>query len=243
VVKQGVLVGVGVGPGDPDLVTVKAARLLGKAEVVAYFCKKGTAGRAFPSAEPHLSADAKHLAFPYPVTTEHPVSDVRYADPMTAFYDDCAANVARELEAGRDVALICEGDPFFYGSFMHVYLRLKDAYTTQCIAGITGMSGCWSAAMTPMTFGDDVLTVLPGTLEREALIEKLKTTDAAVVMKIGSNFRKVKQALADSGRLDEAIYVERGSHQDQVIERLAKEDRVEAPYFSIILVPGRGRRF
>jgi precorrin-2/cobalt-factor-2 C20-methyltransferase len=241
--KRGILHGVGVGPGDPDLVTVKAARLLSQSQVVAYFCKKGTQGRAFPSAAPHLSREAKHLGFAYPVTTEHSVRDARYSDPMTAFYDACAAEVAGELDVGRDVALICEGDPFFYGSFMHVYLRLKDTYETTCIAGVTGMSGCWSAAMVPMTFGDDVLTVLPGTLEHGHLVQKLKETNAAVIMKVGSNFQKVKQALAEAGRLDQAIYVERGSHKDQVIERLALQERAEAPYFSIILVPGEGRRF
>jgi precorrin-2/cobalt-factor-2 C20-methyltransferase len=239
----GVLYGVGVGPGDPDLVTVKAARLLGTVQTIAYFCKAGGKGRAYISAAPHLARGAKHLAFPYPLTTEHPVSDARYGDPMTAFYDDSSAEVAAELDQGRDVAVICEGDPFFYGSFMHIYLRLKDRYRSVCIAGVTGMSGCWSAAMTPMTFGDDVLTVLPGTLAEEALRARLVETDAAVIMKIGSNFAKVKRALAASGRLSEAIYVERGSHADQVVEPLSARRVEEAPYFSIILLPGNGRRF
>jgi precorrin-2/cobalt-factor-2 C20-methyltransferase len=239
----GTLYGIGVGPGDPDLVTVKAARLLGAAEIVAYFCKSGGKGRAYVSAAPHLAPGAKQLAFVYPLTVEHPVSDARYADPMTAFYDECAARVAVELDAGQDVAAICEGDPFFYGSFMHIYLRLKDRYRAVCIAGVTGMSGCWSAAMTPMTFGDDVLTVLPGTLAEDELQARLSRTDAAVIMKIGSNFAKVKRALAASGRLAEAIYVERGSHADQVVEPLLMRSIDEAPYFSIILVPGNGRRF
>ncbi len=240
---RGILYGVGVGPGDPELVTVKAARILGATPIVAYFCKKGGKGRAYASAAPHLAAGARHLAFAYPLTVEHPVADARYGDPMTAFYDESAALVAAELDAGRDVAAICEGDPFFYGSFMHIYLRLKDTYQTQCIAGVTGMSGCWSAAMTPMTFGDDVLTVLPGTLGEADLAARLSGTNAAVIMKLGSNFAKVKRALAAAGRLGEAIYVERGSHVDQLIEPLAAGNREDAPYFSIILVPGNGRRF
>ncbi len=131
----GVLYGVGVGPGDPELVTVKAARVIASAPVVAYFCKKGGKGRAYASAAPYLAEGVTHLQMPYPLTTEHPVEDARYGDPMTAFYDASAARVAAELEAGRDVAAICEGDPLFYGSYMHLHLRLADRFPTLCIAG------------------------------------------------------------------------------------------------------------
>jgi precorrin-2/cobalt-factor-2 C20-methyltransferase len=239
----GTLIGVGVGPGDPELVTLKAARLLGQARVIAYFCKKGGEGRAQKSALPHLPPAARHLAFAYPMTIELPHDDARYGAAMTAFYDSSAETVAAELDNGTDVIAICEGDPFFYGSFMHLYLRLKDRYPTRCIAGVTGMSGCWTAAMTPMTFGDDVLTVLPGTLDEASLTDRLSCTDAAVIMKLGSHFPKVRRALEAAGRLDAAIYVERGSHADQHVEPMAARDLRAAPYFSIILVPGQGRRY
>jgi precorrin-2/cobalt-factor-2 C20-methyltransferase len=239
---SGILYGVGVGPGDPELVTIKAARVLGAAPVIAWFSKKGSSGRAMHSAQPHLGA-GERLNLVYPVTTEVEVSDPAYGAAMTAFYDQSAETLAESLTKGLDVAVICEGDPMFYGSYMHLFLRLKDRFSTQCIAGVTGMSGCWSMAQLPMTFGDDVLCVLPGTMAEPALTERLKAADAAVIMKIGRNFQKVKRALQAAGLAERAVYVERGSWQDGSVVPLLAFEGQAAPYFSIILVPGEGRRF
>jgi precorrin-2/cobalt-factor-2 C20-methyltransferase len=238
----GTLYGVGVGPGDPELVTLKAARILKQAPVIAWFSKKGSAGRAMHSAEPHIGAGERRNLV-YPVTTELQSNDPAYGKAMTAFYDQSAENLAIELAAGRDVAVICEGDPMFYGSYMHIFLRLKGRFQTQCIAGVTGMSGCWSMAQLPMTFGDDVLSVLPGTMPEAQLIERLKAADAAVIMKIGRNFAKVKRALQSAALAERAIYVERGSWHDGLAVPLLAFEGTAAPYFSIILVPGEGRRF
>jgi precorrin-2/cobalt-factor-2 C20-methyltransferase len=238
----GILHGVGVGPGDPELVTVKAARILAVAPVIAWFSKKGSSGRAMHSAEPYIGA-GQRLHLVYPVTTEVDVRDPAYGAAMSGFYDSAAETLAVELEAGRDVAVICEGDPMFYGSYMHLHLRLKDRFATQCIAGVTGMSGCWSMAQMPMTFGDDVLSVLPGTMLEEDLTQRLKAADAAVIMKIGRNFEKVKRALQNAGLAERAVYVERGSWHDGSVKPLLSIERAAAPYFSIILVPGEGRRF
>lgn len=241
--KSGTLFGVGLGPGDPELMTLKAARVLNSSEVVAHFRKCGRAGHARTIAQAHIRADAIEAAFEYPVTTEIDFRDDGYVSVIRDFYAASAEQIARHLRAGRDVALLCEGDPFFYGSFLHMYDRIKNSHPVTVIPGITGMSGCWTAAQAPITYGDDVLTVLPGTLDRDALARRLKDADAAVIMKVGHNIDKIKSALRDAGRYDDAIYVERGTMPGERVARLTELADDAVPYFSIILLPGgRGRR-
>ena len=153
-----------------------------------------------------------------------------------------ARHVAYFRKAGRTVAVLCEGDPFFYGSFMHLWRRLKDAFPIEVVPGVTGMAGCWARAGAPITWGDDVLTVLPGTLDRDALARRLQSTDAAVIMKLGRHLPKVRAALSDTGLLERAIYVERGTMAEERVCPLVDKPDDNAPYFSMILVPGLGRR-
>ena len=211
----GTLYGIGVGPGDPDLITVKAARILGAARIVAHFRKRGSAGHAWTIARPHISPAARELALEYPLTTEIPFTEDGYIGALSRFYSEASGNIRHLLEEGEDVALLSEGDPFFYGSFLHMYERLRGSVPIVVVPGVTGMSGCWTAAAAPIALGDDVLTVLPGTLGREALIAKLQSTDAAVIMKVGHNLPKIREALAAAGRLDEAILVERGTMEGE----------------------------
>ena len=235
------LFGVGVGPGDPDLLTLKAARVLANAAVVACFHKRGRPGHARTIASQHLNASAEMLALEYPLTTEVPFEDDVYTSALTGFYDAAAARIAARLTDGQDVALLCEGDPFFYGSFMHIYHRLKASHPVEVIPGITGMSACWTRAGTPITYGDDVLQVLPGTLPFEGLVQRMRAADALVIMKLGSNFAKVRRALAEAGLAKRAVYVERGSMAGEVIMALSDKSDDAAPYFAMILVPGQGR--
>jgi precorrin-2/cobalt-factor-2 C20-methyltransferase len=232
------LIGVGVGPGDPELLTLKAIRTLRDADVVAHFAKAGNASHARTIAADHLRPDVTELPLLYPVTTEIPKDAPAYCDKIAAFYDGCAAAVAAHLDAQRSVAVICEGDPLFYGSYMHLHVRLAARYRTEVVAGVTGMSGCWSAAGTPIAQGDDVLTVLPGTLPEYELARRLADVDAAVLMKLGRNLAKVRRALARAGRLAGAMYVERGTMADAVVMRLADKPDDTAPYFAIVLVAG-----
>ena len=242
-VKSGTLFGVGLGPGDPELMTLKAARVLSAAPVIAHFRKAGRTGHARTIAHAHIRADVIEAAFEYPVTTEIDFRADGYVSAIRDFYAESAAAIIAYLEGGRDVALLCEGDPFFYGSFLHMYDRIKISHPVMVIPGITGMSGCWTAAQAPITYGDDVMTVLPGTLEKDALTRHLKEADAAVVMKVGHNIEKIKDALRLAGRFDDAIYVERGTMPGERVARLSELGECAVPYFSIILLPGgRGRR-
>jgi precorrin-2/cobalt-factor-2 C20-methyltransferase len=232
------LFGIGVGPGDPGLVTLNAIAALKAADIVAHFAKAGNASNARTIAACHFKHGVEELPLLYPVTTEIPKADSAYRDAIRDFYDAAAAAIAARLDAGKTVAVIAEGDPLFYGSYMHLHIRLAPRYPTEIVAGVTGMSGCWSATATPIAQGDDVFTVLPGTLPEYELERRLADTDAAVVMKIGRHLAKVRRALERAGRLDRAIYVERGTMTNAAIMPLADKLDTFAPYFAMVLVPG-----
>ena len=238
----GRLYGIGLGPGDPELLTVKAVRLIGACPVVAFFAKAGRRGNARAIADRWILQTSEELPLYYPVTTEIPVDHPDYNVSLAAFYETAAATIARHLENGRDVALLAEGDPLFYGSFMHLFVRLRETFATEIVPGVTGMAGCSAAAAAPMTWGDDILTVLPGTLPFADLVARLRDSDAAVVMKLGRNFEKVKAAFVEAGLLSRAIYVERGTFANEQVVPLAEKLDVSAPYFSLVLMPGQGRR-
>lgn len=227
-----------MGPGDPELLTLKAIRVLKEAEVIAHFAKSGNASNARATIAGHIGPDTTELTFRYPVTTEIPRDTPTYCSRMRAFYDSCAAAIAAHLDAGRSVAVICEGDPLFYGSYMHLHVRLASRYPAEVVAGVTGMSGCWSAIGTPIAQGDDVFTVLPATLSENELERRLEDANCAVIMKLGRNLPKVRRALHRAGRLDRAIYVERGTTANAASMQLAAKTDDEAPYLSMILVPG-----
>jgi len=236
--EAGKLLGVGVGPGDPELMTLKAMRALGAADVVVHFAKAGNASHSRAIASRYLRDGVTERALRYPVTTEQPKCSNEYRDAIRNFYDDAAETIAAELADGRVVAVICEGDPLFYGSYMHLHARLAPRFATEIVAGITGMSGCWSAAGMPIAQGDDVFTVLPATLPEGELTRRLADADAAVVMKVGRHLPKVRRALDRSGRLPRAVYVERGTMANAKMIPLSAKADDDAPYFAVVLVPG-----
>ena len=189
-----------------------------------------------------LAKGVTEHAMEYPVTTEIPLGDPRYNHCLSEFYATCVARLTAVARAGEDVVVLCEGDPFFYGSFMHLYTRLKDRIPVQVVPAITGMSAAWTATGRPITWGDDVLTVLMGTLPEEDLARRAADTDALVVMKIGRNLAKICAALKTAGRFDDAWLVEFAAMKDQNVCRLVEAGDRIAPYFSIIVVHGNGRR-
>jgi len=235
---KGKLTGVGTGPGDPELMTLKAVRAINEADVVAFFCKKGSTGNGRTIVEAHIRPGTIELPLVYPVTIETHKDEDDYKNPINDFFDRSAEEIASYLDAGKNVAVLSEGDPLFYGSYMHLHLRLKDLYQADVIAGVTAMSGCWSMTGLPLVQGDDILSVLPGTLPEEKLAERLAVTDGAVIMKVGRNLPKIRRALASVGKLSGALYVERGTMANGAAERLETRDESPAPYFSIVLVPG-----
>ena len=237
--SAGTLYGVGLGPGDPELVTVKAARIIGAAGVVAYHSARHGRSIARTIAEPYLRGDQVEEQLVYPVTTEVTDHPGGYEGALEEFYAAAAERLAAHLAAGRDVALLAEGDPLFYSSYMHMHKRISGRFRTEIVPGITSVSAASAALAMPLVEGDDVLTVLPGTLGREELTERLRGTGAAAVMKIGRSYEAVRAALKDAGRLESAYYVERASGgQRQVIERAGDVDPAGVPYMSLIMLAG-----
>lgn len=239
--ERGALRVVGVGPGDPELMTLKAARILGAADVVAFFAKAGRPGHARRIVEGALNPAAEQLRLEYPFTTEVALDDPRYLAEMGEFYERSAELLAERLDRGCEVALLSEGDPFFYGSSMYLFDRLARDYPNEVVPGVTGMSGCWAQARLPICHGDDVFCVLPGTLDEAALTARLRGADAAVIMKVGRNLPKIRRVLEACDLLDRAVFVERGTMDDERITPLAELTEGPAPYFSLVLVPGRQR--
>ncbi|MFD0381830.1 precorrin-2 C(20)-methyltransferase [Streptomyces stramineus] len=235
----GRLYGVGLGPGDPSLLTLRAVEVIAAADVVAYHSARHGRSIARSIAERHLRADHIEERLVYPVTVETTDHPGGYRGAMEEFYEEAAARLAAHLDAGRTVAVLAEGDPLFYSSYMHMHKRLADRYPTEVIPGVTSVSAAAAALGTPLVEGEEVLTILPGTLPEEELTARLVSTDSAVVMKLGRTFPAVRGALERSGRLADARYVERATMPGQRTEALAEVDPESVPYFSVAVLPSR----
>jgi precorrin-2 C20-methyltransferase/precorrin-3B C17-methyltransferase len=233
----GRLFGVGLGPGDPELVTVKAARLISEAGVIAYHAARHGRSNARAIAEPYLREGQIEEPLIYPVTTETTDHPGGYQGAIDEFYAQSAERLAAHLDAGRDVVVLAEGDPFFYGSYMHMHKRLADRYETQVVPGVTSVSAASAVLGRPLMERDEILTVLPGTLPPAELAARLAATDSAAIMKLGRTFTGVREALAQAGRLDDAWYVERATTDRERHARLADVDPSTVPYFSLALLP------
>ena len=239
-IAPGRLYGVGLGPGDPELITRKAARLIAEADVVAYHQGAGKSSNARRIAADLIPANALEEVLEYPVTTgttDHPVG---YAGALADFYAECADRLAAHLDAGRTVVVLAEGDPMFYGSYMYVHEMLRDRYPTEVVPGVPAFAAATAALAEPLVRQTEVLTVLPATLPEPELARRLADTDGAIIMKLGRTFPKVVSALRQAGKLDGALYVERASMEQQRWLPVAEVDPASVPYFSLIVVPGRG---
>jgi precorrin-2 C20-methyltransferase/precorrin-3B C17-methyltransferase len=237
-VPPGRFYGVGLGPGDPELVTLKAARLIAAADVVAYHAGVGRQSNARRIAADLIPAGVAEEELRYPVTTgatDHPGG---YAGAIAAFYEESADRLAAHLEAGRTVVLLAEGDPLFYGSYMYMHDRLADRFPTEVVPGVPAFAAAAAAVAAPLVRQTDVLTILPGTLPEPELARRLADTDGAIIMKLGRTFPAVRSALAQAGRLEHAVYVERASMPAERWLPVADVDPATVPYFSLIIVAG-----
>ncbi|MFI1797571.1 precorrin-2 C(20)-methyltransferase [Streptomyces sp. NPDC020379] len=235
----GRLYGVGLGPGDPSLMTVRAVEVIASADVVAYHSARHGRSIARSIAERHLRPDHIEERLVYPVTVEGTDHPGGYRGAMEEFYEEAAARLAAHLDAGRSVAVLAEGDPLFYSSYMHMHKRLSGRYPTEVVPGVTSVSAAAAALGSPLVEGEEVLTILPGTLPEEELTARLASTDSAVVMKLGRTFPAVRGALERAGRLADARYVERATMAGQRTEALADVEPESVPYFSVAVLPSR----
>ena len=223
----GTLYGVGLGPGAPDLITLRASRLIEGAKVVAYPALVGGESFARSIAAGLISADAKEIVMEVPMTTER--------GPAQAAYDVGAAQIAEALEAGQDVVVLCEGDPFFYGSFMYLYARLSDRFKCEVVPGVTSITACASVAGRPLIARNERLTVLPGPLPEDELRSRIAGAESVAIMKVGRHLAKIRAVISDLGLVEHATYIERATLQNQVVLPL-RDAPENAPYFSMILL-------
>jgi precorrin-2/cobalt-factor-2 C20-methyltransferase len=219
--------GLGLGPGDPELVTLKALRLLRAASVIAYPAPKGGDSFARSIVAEWLTPAQREIAIPFPM---------RPGPPPAELYDDAAATIAAALDAGRDVAFLCQGDPFFYGSFAPIFTRLAPRYAVSVVPGVSSLVACAAAAATPLVQRDETVTVIPATLDESDLARRLAAADSAAIIKLGRHAAKVREVLATLGCLDKAVYVERASQKRERVAMFTEIDTETVPYFAMILV-------
>jgi precorrin-2/cobalt-factor-2 C20-methyltransferase len=227
-VITGRLVGIGVGPGDPELMTLKALRYLRDAPVVAYVSANGRPSLARQIAATHLPGGQHEINLALPM---QPMREL-----AQAAYNEGAARIGAELEQGRDVAVLCEGDPLFYGSFGQLLVRLS-AYPAEVVPGVVSFTAAAAAARQPLVAGLETFVVVPATAPAEQIRSRLRQIDAAAILKIGRHLDKVRRVLGELGLLERAIYIERASGERERVIRLADFVDDEAPYFALILLP------
>jgi len=230
--SAGTVIGIGVGPGDPELMTVKGARLLSEATVVAYPAPEKGDSMARAIAAPHLRADATEIAI------RMPLSSNRF--PVEAVYDRAAEEIETYLARGQNVAVLCEGDPFFYGSFMYVFARLAEDWPVEVVPGVSSLTACAAVSGTALAALNDVLTILPAPLPDDVLRARLTETDSAAIIKVGRHLPRIRDLLEELGLTDRAQYVEHATMDRQIAGRINEISDAAAPYFSMILVHKRG---
>lgn len=225
---SGTFYGLGVGPGDPELITLKAWRLISQVQVIAYPVANGNESLARSIAAPFMPEDVIELAIDVPMRRER--------EPAREAYDVAAQAIANHLDQGRDVAFLCEGDPLFYGSFAYLLTRLAPNYLTEVVPGITSITACAATIGRPLAARNDILKVLPGTLDAEHLKQEIASADALAIMKVGQHFDKIRGVLTELGLAERATIIEKATLADEKITPLMDVPEGERPYFSTILI-------
>ena len=234
--KKGKIYGIGLGPGDPALITLKSANLIKSSDYIFFFKKKNSESRAFSIVKEIIKDNAFKIALEFPITTEIDSMRKEYKNIMKNFYEQCVIKIDNILKKSRDICLLCEGDPFFYGSFIHIFQRLKERFDIEIVPGVTGMSGAWSSSKIPLVSGNEILTIIMGTLDEAKLKIQIKKSDVLVIMKIGKNFKKIFKVLKEQNLLNKAYLISNATTKKEKIYKLNAINDEIVPYFSIILL-------
>lgn len=235
--SKGQLYGIGVGPGDPELVTVKAVKYIEKADIIAFPTAKGASGNAKRTIEPYITQSHQLMSLTYPVTAGPVADSETYLPLMKNFYDSTAQEMKAELLKGKNIAIICAGDPFIFGSYMYWHARLVDEFETTVIPGISSILAAPVELGKPLCHREDVVSIIPATLSEDELVENLTKSTSAVIMKLGRTFPKVISALKKAGLENKAYYVERATMQNQRILPVLEVDPTNVAYFSVVVIP------
>ncbi|MBL4908271.1 MAG: precorrin-2 C(20)-methyltransferase [Sneathiella sp.] len=229
----GTLYGLGIGPGDPDLITLKALKILQSTKVLAYPTLEEGDSLARSIVAPHLTGERTEIPIRIPMTVDR--------KPAQDAYDVAAEELKKHLEQGQDVSVLCEGDPFFYGSFMYLFGRIAEEYPVEVIPGVSSLTACATALQAPLSARNDILTVLPAPLETSILRSRIEAADSVAIMKVGRHFDRVRTLIEEMQLMDKAQYIERATLENQKILALADVPANAAPYFSMILIHKRGQ--
>jgi precorrin-2/cobalt-factor-2 C20-methyltransferase len=227
----GTVYGIGVGPGDPELITLKALRLLKGADVIAYPAPDSGDSFARAIVAPHLPGGQVEIAI------RMPIGDGQF--PKHDIYDRAADEILAYAAAGRDVAVLCEGDGFFYGSFMYLHERLAGRCAVKIVPGVSSLMACAGAANLPLVARNEVLTVIPAPIGDEELRARLTACEAAAIVKVGRHLARVRNMLSELGMISNAWYIERATLASERVSPLSEVEDASAPYFSMILVRRR----
>lgn len=227
---KGNLYGLGIGPGDPELLTLKAHRILTSVPVIAYPTMENGKVLARAIVADYIRPEQIEVPMPLPFSVE------RSSQP---YYDIAAEKIAEHLAAGRDVAVLCEGDPMLYGSFMYIFNRLSDRFHTEVIPGISSTFASAAMLGAPLTYRNDVLSIMPATLEADILRDRLAVADAAIIIKLGRHFAKIKLVLQELNLFERALYIERATLPNQVIKPIAEVEPTQVPYWAIVMIPSK----
>ena len=227
---KGNLYGVGIGPGDPELLTLKAHRILTSVPVIAYPTMENGKVLARAIVADYIRPEQIEVPMPLPFSVE------RSSQP---YYDIAAEKIAEHLAIGRDVAVLCEGDPMLYGSFMYIFNRLSDRFHTEVIPGISSTFASAAMLGAPLTYRNDVLSIMPATLEADILRDRLAVVDAAIIIKLGRHFAKIKLVLQELNLFERALYIERATLPNQVIKPISEVDPSQVPYWAIVMIPSQ----
>ena len=222
----GTLWGIGIGPGDPELLTAKAIRLLGALPVLAWPAPLDGDGMARTIAAAHIPAGKIEIPIRLSFRPDR--------DDTDAAYGSAAETIAEHLAAGRDVGILCEGDPLFFGSFIYVLNRLRDRFPVQVVPGISSPMAAAAMAIKPLSVLEDAVAIIPATRSDDQILALLAPADSIVIMKVGRHLPRVKALLARLDLLAGAVAVERATWPEQRILPLAEATALS--YFSLILV-------
>ena len=239
---KGTVFGIGLGPGDPELISLKAYNLIKQNRDIFFFRKKNSTGKVSQTAKKYYQNKTIEHVMEFPVTTEILFSSKEYKTLLSDFYYKCCQRIKLITSDNNNAIVLCEGDPFFYGSFMHLYERLKGTEKIEVVSGISGMTAAWNATKIPITWGDDVLTVVMGTLDEKKIVKSIKYSDAIIFMKIGRHFEKILRIIKKFELLESAFLVEYASMPNEKVTKLMDFKSLNVPYFSIIIIHGKGRR-
>lgn len=235
--KKGKLFGIGVGPGDPELITIKALKYIEQSDVIAFPTATGNHSNAKATIKPYITENHQLLPLIYPVTAGPVADSSAYLPIMNNFYDETSNEIAALLEAGKNVSIICAGDPFVFGSYMYWHARLSERFETQVVPGISSILAAPVQLGMPLCHREDVVSILPATMSEEDLVARLGECDSAVIMKLGRTFPKVVRALEKANLIDNAYYVERATMGAERILKVNQVNPNDVAYFSVIVVP------